>query len=124
MIKVSQLDLELLAEMIIQNIKMDFASKHLSGNLVNTISVENTKDGIRIIIPAEIYDIYQYLDKGVIIKTGKGSYASELDINGSSFGKKKIHNHKGYVDRAVDNAVNAWVSTMQDKLEIDSIERL
>ena len=122
--KVSQADLELLAEMIIQNIRADFAVKHLSGNLVNTIQVENTKDGIKIIIPAEIYDIYQYLDKGVIIKTGQGSYASELDINGSSFGRNKTHNHKGYVDRAIDNAVNMWVSSIQDKMQIEGIERL
>ena len=122
---VSDIDLEILAGLIVTNIKQDFALKHLSNNLVNSITVQKTETGITIVIPAEIYDIYEYMSKGVIIRKGSGSYASQLDIEGSKIGRSNRHqrNHKGYVEMAINNALDEWASIMEDRYKIQSGEK-
>lgn len=111
--------LNLLKDLIIQEIQKDFDQKHLSGNLVETIRWEVNEQGYNIIIPAEVYDMYRFFKEGVIIPTGWGSYASELDETGSEFavyskkGKRyyvKPHNHIGYIERAINNALQIWFS--------------
>lgn len=106
-----------LKDLIIEEIKNDFKDKHLSKNLVNTISFEKTEEGLNIKIPAEIYNFYQFFSHGVVISKGIGSYASSLDEIGSEFmvypehGPRfvaKPHNHIGYVERAINNALEKW----------------
>ena len=99
---IDEKDLYKLASIIIANIKEEFALKHLSGNLVKTIKVENLGNQINIIIPAEIYDILEYKKTKVIRYTGKGSYASSLD--------EKSENHTGYVDRVINKSLEEWKS--------------
>ena len=60
----------------------------LSQNLINTINVYQTDNGWAIDIPAECYDISLYNKKGIIVKTGKGSYAQSVDKSG---GFSKTH---------------------------------
>lgn len=100
-----QILLQKLAEKIKQKIINDFKEVHLSQNLMNTISVSSTPTGFLIDIPAEIYDLAKYYKEGVIIYTGAGSYAEEVDINGGFSGK-----HKDYIERAILESVSEWVA--------------
>lgn len=130
---VSDEDLMVLANLIAENIKEDFEEKHLSGNLANTIVVEKTDTGVQVIVPAEKYNMSMYMKKGVVIHTGTGSYASRVDEEGSiirfprSGGpgrpkEKKIGNHIGYVDKAIDSALDEWSNMMTEKYEITGIQ--
>lgn len=94
--------LEQLHTIIIKNLKEEFAFKHLSHNLINTIKVEYASDEIKIHIPAEIYDINEYRAKKVVKYTGQGSYASALDI--------KSDNHTGYINRIIDKSIKEWLA--------------
>lgn len=128
---VSKKDLQTLANLIYENIKADFEDKHLSGNLLNTIQVTNSDTGIKIEIPAEIYNMYLFFSKGVVVHTGKGSYASELNDKGSAFtaysqktGKRyriTPHNHIGYIDNAINNAITTWTNMMRNKYDIINV---
>ena len=112
-------ELQLLASIIVKNLKEEFRLKHLSGNLVNTIVVEEMADEINIRIPAKTYNMLLYQEKGVVVHTSHGSYASKLDEEGSSFmvypngerkGSHRIspRNHRGYIDRVITASVREW----------------
>lgn len=100
-----------LATQIMNNIRQEFANKHLSMNLVNTMTLEMTNDGCVIRIPAQVYNMGQYLKQGTIIYTGTGSYAEALDIEGSYVLGRKIGNHIGWIGRVVNQAVSTWTKT-------------
>lgn len=121
-------ELEDLARIIQEKLKEEFADKHLSGNLINTIKIENNVDEIKIHIPAQTYNMLKYQQEGVIIHTGHGSYASKLDTVGSEFyiyhkntrkGSFKIkpHNHIGYIDRVINKAIKEWRQGKDAKVE-------
>lgn len=106
-----------LAEHIQNSIYKEFEEKHLSGNLMNTMFIKDCENGYELHIPAEIYNMYQYFTHNVVIPTGKGSYASQLNEEGSAFmvyekGKKrrlvKPRNHIGYIEKAIDEGVDLW----------------
>ena len=105
-------ELELLGKIILRKLNEEFDLKHLSGNLIRTIRVESSSDEIKIHIPAEIYDVLEYKRRGVVVPTGEGSYASKLDIEGSSYmvGSKRYspHNHIGYINKVVNEAIEEW----------------
>ena len=100
-----QILLQKLAEKIKEKIRNDFKEVHLSQNLMNTISISSTPTGFLVDIPAEIYDLAKYYKEGVIIYTGAGSYAEDVDINGGFSGK-----HKDYIERAILESVSEWVA--------------
>ena len=100
-----QILLQKLAEKIKEKIRNDFKEVHLSQNLMNTISVSSTPTGFLIDIPAEIYDLAKYYKEGVVIYTGAGSYAEDVDINGGFSGK-----HKDYIERAILESVSEWIA--------------
>lgn len=121
--EITHKDLEELAFIIVEKIKEEFSIKHLSGNLAKTIEVRNTPEKIEIIIPAKTYNMLLYQTQGVVVHTSRGSYASKLDKEGSQFysysngtrkGSKKIKpgNHKGYVDKVINEAVNEWMTKL------------
>ena len=122
--------LEDLAKLIVSKLKEEFREKHLSGNLLNTIKVENIKDKIIINIPAQTYNMLLYQTKGVVVHTSNGSYASRLDETGSEFyvypkgtrsGGKRIHpgNHKGYIERIINEAIIEWSNNIgRNKVKI------
>ena len=121
-------ELKMLSEIIIRKIKEEFAIKHLSGNLVNTIVVEELGNEIKINIPAQTYNMLLYQSKGVVVHTAHGSYASKLDEMGSEFysypqgtrkGSKlvKPHNHKGFVNRVINEAILEWRGLLGDKVK-------
>ena len=96
--------LQKLAEKIKEKIKDDFKEVHLSQKLMNTISVTPTSTGFLIDIPAEVYDLNKYKKEGVIVYTGNGSYAEEVDVQGGFSGK-----HKEYIERAILESIREWL---------------
>ena len=102
MATITERDLQDLAQLIVLNIQEEFAVKHLSRNLTITIKVEFLGDTINIHIPAKIYDMGLYKRTRVVRYTGEGSYASQLDDDS--------RNHTGYVNKAVDKALQQWKS--------------
>ena len=114
-------ELELLSNIILRKLREEFSVKHLSGNLINTIQIEKSADEIKISIPAQTYNMLLYQEKGVVVHTSHGSYASKIDEEGSSFmvypndGRKGAYrvyprNHKGYVDKVINSAIQEWTS--------------
>jgi hypothetical protein len=91
-----------LAELIVQNLNIEFIT-HYSGNLRDNINIYKTPDGYAIDIPADLYNLKLYRQKGVIVKTYKGSYAQRINYTGGFSGK-----HVNYVDRCIRNAIEEW----------------
>jgi hypothetical protein len=92
-----------LSIMIMNEIKADFEVIFYSGNLRDTLYVEPTGNGVKVVIEAEMYDLLQYKKNSVIIYTGEGSYANEVDIKGGFSGK-----HQDYVIRSIQNGITQW----------------
>ena len=120
-------ELELLSNIIIRRLKEEFSIKKLSGNLINTITVEQGENDIKINIPAQTYNMLLYQSKGVVVHTSHGSYASKLDEEGSEFyvypegtrkGSRLIkpHNHKGYINKVINEAIQEWQRTIKNKV--------
>lgn len=119
-------DFEQLALIIKKNLEEEFSIKKLSGNLIRTIEIINSKDKIEISIPAPTYNMLQYQTNHVVIPTYRGSYASKLDAIGSEFfiypygtrkGSFKIkpHNHKDFVDKVINKSLDEWLATYSNK---------
>lgn len=97
-----------LADMIAGRIADNFATVYLSGNLANTIRVEEGKDGLRVIVPAVRYDLQEYMKNKVIVYLeGQGSYAEAVNKRGG-FSKK----HKGYVEKAIEEGITQWLTSL------------
>ena len=132
---VGEKELEKLANLIVQKLREEFANKHLSKNLINTIRVENIGNEIKIYIPAKTYNMLLYQTQGVVVHTSNGSYASRLDETGSEFyvypqgsrkGGKRIapHNHKGYIDKIVNKAISEWSSIIgKNRVKVEELIR-
>ena len=128
---VGKKELESLARLIVAKLTEEFTNKHLSGNLLKTIKVENFGDEIKILIPAKTYNMLLYQRVGVVVHTSNGSYASKLDEVGSEFyvysgktrkGAKKVapHNHIGYIDRIINSAITEWSGMVgRDKVKVE-----
>lgn len=96
---------ENLVKLILEELRKEFETVRLSGNLINTIKVYK-EDGKWIIdIPAQMYDINRYKKSGVVVYNNRGSYASEVDKSGGFSGK-----HVDYVDRCIANAIQLWMT--------------
>lgn len=94
---------EVLKSYIIEQLQYEFSEIFLSHNLIDTMEIKEINDGYIIEIPAEVYDIDIYKNKKVVVYTGEGSYADEVDISGGFSGK-----HKNYVDRAISKSMRKW----------------
>lgn len=106
-----------LAELIVRNIGEEFSEKFLTGNLVNSIKIEEDSEGISIRITAPKYSFKEWFLNKVIKPTYKGSYAQQLDSQGSHIisydknGKRKykyLGNHKGYIENCIKSAIDEW----------------
>ncbi len=98
-----QLFLFNLAEIIHDQLEEEFAEVFLSGNLRDTAKIGVTPNGAMVEIPAKMYDLMQFRKEGVIIYTGEGSYAQQVDITGGFSGL-----HKGYIDKRIERAIAWW----------------
>lgn len=118
-----------LAELIINNIKSEFADKHLTQNLVNTLKIVETDEGIEVHIPAPKYSWKAWWQNKVIKPTYKGSYAQFLNSEGSivwyynSKGRKlkKIGNHIGFVEDVIHASINQWKHLYNVKIRTEWI---
>jgi len=128
--KIGEKELEMLANIIVRRLQEEFDAKHLSGNLVNTITVTNIGGEIQINIPAQTYNMLLFQQKGVVVHTSNGSYASKLDEEGSSFmvypqgtrkGSYRIspRNHKGYIDRILELSIQEWRGTIKGETKVE-----
>lgn len=105
-----------LAELIVNNIKAEFSVKHLTMNLVNTLKIVETDEGVEVHIPAPKYSWKAWWEDKVIKPTYKGSYAQALSSDGSIIwyynnGKRKLKkpgNHVGYVEDVIAISINQW----------------
>ena len=124
---VSHTQFEALALIILRKLQEEFAVKHLSKNLINTVMIEVIGDEIKIHIPAQTYNMLEYKRTGAVVHTSHGSYASKLDEEGSSFMtypndtrkgsfKTKPGNHKGYINKIINSAIREWNSTLNGKI--------
>lgn len=93
-----------LANLIADNIRKDFNVVHVSGNLMNTISVYQTETGWAVDIPAQVYDINYYKLWGAIIPKADASYAQEVDESGGYSGL-----HKDYIERSIYKSIQQWL---------------
>jgi isopentenyl phosphate kinase len=100
-------DIQELARLIKTSIQNGFEVVHLSKNLMDTIEIDLTAEGFLLTIPAEMYDIQKFRDKGVIVYSGVGSYAQEVDVTGGFSGK-----HKNYVENAIQEAIIFWLNKL------------
>lgn len=111
-----------LSNSISQNILDGFKNVHLTGNLAS--SIETCSEYV--LIKAPTYDMPQYFrDKKTnkdkipaLIFTG-GSYANELNKEGSTIidekGKSKyLGNHENYINTAVRESVNNFLSNHKE----------
>lgn len=110
--------MESLANLIRSKIREGFATKHLSKNLMDTIQVRKTDSGYEVDIPAEIYNMAQWWRHRVIVYNGNGSYAQQLDSEGSKFfiyyGNKRKwvepRNHINFAEEAIMSAISEWMA--------------
>lgn len=116
-----------LADIIEAIIRDGFEEKHLSGNLMDTMSASETADGAEVRIPAPIYNMYKYQMSGAIIPTG-GSYAEQLNEEGSAFfiykrsgGRFWIEprNHVNFADEAIEMGIEQWLAEMGYDAEVE-----
>lgn len=90
-----------IAQAIRNNIYEDFALRHLSGNLMNTIEIIHNEEDARVRVPAIRYDLKEWNRSETIIYTPQeGSYANAVDIHGGF-----SRTHQNYADRAIIKAV-------------------
>ena len=99
-----------LANNIIYFLKEDFVIHKLSGNLADTIVLEKENNDYVIKIPALKYDIKLWKDKGVIVYTNEGSYASSVN--------KYNKNHKEFVSRAIRNGIQKTLESQKIRAEV------
>lgn len=85
-------------------LQKEFEAIHLSGNLAETIQIRPTEFGFEVDIPADIYDLKLWYDKGIVIYTGEGSYAQAVNESGG-FSKT----HTGYVEDCIRLTIEKWL---------------
>lgn len=83
-------------------IYQDFAIRHVSGNLMNTLEVIFDEDVVKVRVPAVRYDQKEWnKNKAIIPQPQEGSYANEVDISGGY-----SRTHQSYADRAIGIAIS------------------
>ena len=109
----SYLAKEMLAINIIKEFEEEFKDYFVSRNLVNTINLEITGDGINVVIPAEVYDMNFWKKYGVIVYNKPGeSYATEVDEKGGF-----SHRHTNFVEKCINKGIENWLNSLALKGE-------
>lgn len=106
-----------LADLIVENIADNFKYAHKSYNLVKTITVNKTENGIVIDVPADRYDRKKWeKDKVVVYLNNNKSYASLLDHS------KSNPNHVNYVEDSINNAIATWLTNNKQEAKVSNIK--
>ena len=101
---ISRADLLQLVQLIKEYIEKEFEYIHVTHNLVDTIQITPSENGFYLDIPAEMYDLREWYEKGLIIYTGEGSYAQAVnELGGFS------RTHTGYVEYCIKLAIQEWM---------------
>lgn len=101
-------DIRRLGELIAGNVRENFEKVHLSGNLMDGISVFKSGNGVSVSIPAVRYDIGRFRKERVIVlRPAEGSYAEEVNRTGGFSGF-----HVGYVEDAIRKGIIQWCSSL------------
>lgn len=114
---ISRADLLQLANLIKEEIEAEFEYLHLTHNLVDTMKIIPSENGYYIDIPADMYDINAWYEKGLILYTGEGSYAQEVNISGG-FSTK----HKGFIEDCIKSAIQDFIRIK--KLKVKEYEEI
>ena len=101
---ISRVDMYDLALKIQKYIKKEFEYIHFTGNLMDTIQIISSEKGFYIDIPADMYDIQTWFQKGIIVYTGEGSYAEAVNQQGGF-----SRTHTGYVEYAIKKAIDEFL---------------
>lgn len=94
-----------LAKCIEEAFREEFELVHLAKNLVNTMKIEVTDNGVSIDIPAMKYNMKQFKEKGIIKYYYRGSYAEQINKTGGLSGK-----HEGYIEKCIEKGVQKWLA--------------
>lgn len=103
-----------LATLIQKEIAKDFEKKHLSGNYVKTMKTQIVDKRSAIIrIPAPKYDMEKFIFEKIIINVG-GSYATELEKEGSKIVYKNgeikhLGNHQNVVSKGIKKGIIKFI---------------
>lgn len=107
-------ELQRFARLIYQGIYQDFALRHLSGNLMNTLQITAGPNEVKVIIPAVRYDWGAWnKQKAIIYTPEEGSYAESVDIGGGF-----SRTHQNYADRAIFAAINQLMNERNQQWSI------
>lgn len=101
---ITRVDLLELAKKIQANIEKEFEYIHVTGNLMDTIQIIPSENGFYIDIPADMYDLKTWYEKGLIVYTGEGSYAQAVNEMGGF-----SHSHTGYVEYSIKKAIDEFL---------------
>lgn len=105
---ITESDVRRLGELIAGNIRENFKEVHLSGNLMDGISVSKVGNDISVSIPAVRYDINRFRKERVLVlRPAEGSYAEEVNETGGFSGF-----HVGYVEDAIRKGIIQWCSSL------------
>lgn len=103
-----------LALEIRRELRKEFETIHLSGNLAKTINFRKKRNGDYVLtIPAKCYDINTYKKTGAIVYNEKGSYASIVNKTGGFSGK-----HTNFAKTRVMKAIQKWAKNYNFNIKI------
>ena len=96
-----------LIQYIQEAINEDFlgTGEFITRNLINTIKIEKTEIGYKILIPARMYDFKEWNKNRVVVPYGNGSYAQRVNETGGFSGV-----HKNYIERAINKGIRRWLN--------------
>lgn len=123
-------DFQNIGDLVKKEFQIEFTKKFYTGNASRdeNILVIPSKEECVVIFKAPKYSFKKYQETGAIVKTYKGSYASEVDIKGSkvliyrtdedgnltnNYKILRPLNHMGFAQLCVERAIETWLSTKQ-----------
>ncbi len=130
-------DFQRIGDLVKKEFQAEFTKKFYTGNAARdeNILVIPSEEECTVIFKAPKYSFKKYQETGAIVKTYKGSYASEVDIMGSKVILYRVDkkgnitnnykilrplNHMGYAQLCVERAIETWLATKQAEAHIYS----
>ena len=94
-----------LAKCIEEAFVEEFEHTHLAYNLVKTMKIQVTDNGVLIDIPAMKYNMKKFRETGIVKYYYRGSYAQKINETGGLSGK-----HKDYVENCIKKGIEKWLA--------------
>ena len=135
LLQANEEDYQNIGELVKKEFQAEFTKKFYTGNAARdeNILVIPSKDDCVVVFKAPKYSFKKYQETGAIVKTYKGSYASEVDIKGSkvllynydengnitnSYRIVRPLNHMGFAQLCVERAIETWLASKQAEAHI------